>query len=102
TVLHADLYRENVLFAEDGRPILLDPLPMEGDAVFDWAFWCVYYTLGQHTDERLSQAQHASGISLAQMLPWCLLLGLDGLLYYEETDDPRVSVMSNQVAALLQ
>lgn len=102
TVLHADLYRENVLFAEDGRPVLLDPLPMEGDSIFDWAFWCVYYTLGRCTDDRLSQARHTSGIPLAQLLAWCLLFGLDGLLFYEEVGDPRLTLMANQVTALLQ
>jgi streptomycin 6-kinase len=102
TVLHADLYRENILFAGDGRPVLLDPLPMEGDSIFDWAFWCVYYTLGQRTYERLSQAQHASGIPLIQILPWCLLLGLDGLLFYEETGDSRLQTMSSLVSTLIQ
>lgn len=54
TVLHADLYRENVPFDQFGQPRLIDPLPMLGDAAFDWAFWIVYYDLGNGTEDRKS------------------------------------------------
>lgn len=94
TVLHADLYRENVAFNRHGRPVLLDPLPMQGDALFDWAFWTVYYRLDLDTDARLSEAARRTGIARVRILPWCLLLALDGLLYYEETGDPRLNRMS--------
>jgi len=90
-LLHADLYRENVLFGLDGSPVFIDPLPLAGDRVFDWAFWTVYYDLGRDPSERLLTATHIGGISAARLLPWCLMLCLDGLLYYVETKDPRVA-----------
>ncbi|MFE3098595.1 fructosamine kinase family protein, partial [Streptomyces sp. NPDC059248] len=101
TLLHADLYRENVLFTEDGRPVLLDPLPMTGDAAYDWAFWTIYYEVGSGTEDRLHRARLASGIPVGQLLPWCLLLGLDGLLYYETTGDARLTVMTGVLDSLL-
>jgi streptomycin 6-kinase len=102
TVLHADLYRENVPFTRGGRPILLDPLPMTGDTAYDWAFWCVYYQLGHGTGRRLYQASRASGIPAEEILPWCLFLSLDGLLYYEETGDSRTSEMTALLNALIE
>jgi fructosamine kinase len=102
TVLHADLYRENVPFTLDGQPVLLDPLPMTGDAVFDWAFWSVYYQVGGGTAYRLRRASRTSGISIDGILPWCLLLSTDGLLYYEETNDPRLPQMTAVLEALLK
>jgi streptomycin 6-kinase len=100
TVLHADLYQENVAFTHHGRPVLLDPLPMEGDALFDWAFWTLYYRLGQGTQERLRQAACRSGSRRSRIIPWCLLIGLDGLLYYEETRDQRADRMATVLDAL--
>jgi streptomycin 6-kinase len=101
TVLHTDLYRENVPFTRGGRPVLLDPLPTNGDAAYDWAFWIVYYQLGHGTGHRLYQARRTSGIPVEVILPWCVLLSLDGLLYYEETADPRVSEMTAVLNALI-
>jgi streptomycin 6-kinase len=101
TVLHADLYRENVAFTRHGRPVLLDPLPMQGDALFDWAFWTIYYRLGHATEERLREASRRSGAPRASLLPWCLLIGLDGLLYYEDTGDPRRTRMADILTDLL-
>ncbi|SEO94644.1 fructosamine kinase family protein [Actinacidiphila rubida] len=100
TVLHSDLYRENVAFTRQGRPVLLDPLPMQGDALFDWAFWTIYYRLGHATEERLREAARRSGLPQARILPWCLLIGLDGLLYYEDTGDPRQERMADVLTAL--
>ncbi|MDJ0342628.1 aminoglycoside phosphotransferase family protein [Streptomyces sp. H10-C2] len=90
TVLHADLYRENVPFDSRARPRLIDPLPMLGDPAFDWAFWTVYYDLGQGTSARLTAASRVSRIPVPVLAPWCRLLALDGLLFYVETGDPRV------------
>lgn len=101
TVLHADLYRENIPFTAPGEPILLDPLPMRGDPIFDWAFWCVYYDLGHRMDERLSLVQQIPGAPLQQLLAWVLLLSVDGLLFYEETHDPRFELMTRVLAGLL-
>ncbi|MFG3304696.1 aminoglycoside phosphotransferase family protein [Streptomyces wuyuanensis] len=101
TLLHGDLYRENVPFTEDGRPVLLDPLPMSGDVAYDWAFWTVYYEVGRGTGGRLHRASLVSGVSVKDLLPWCLLLGLDGLLYYEETGDARMTLMTRVLDALL-
>ncbi|MGA5879508.1 phosphotransferase [Streptomyces cellulosae] len=100
TVLHADLYRENVLFDWLGHPRLIDPLPMVGDAAFDWAFWTVYYDLGHSTDARLTAAARISRIPVPVLAPWCRALALDGLLYYLETGDPRAPQMADVLAWL--
>lgn len=92
-LLHADLYRENVLFHHDGRPVFIDPLPMAGDPAFDWAFWTVYYDLARDPSDRLIAAARTSGMCPTRLLPWCLMLCLDGLLYYLESADPRTSRM---------
>lgn len=99
-LLHADLYRENVLFGPDGSPVFIDPLPMVGDPAFDWSFWTVYYDLGRDPSERLLTAVGVGGICAARLLPWCLMLCLDGLLYYIETADPRVARMVAAMTAL--
>jgi streptomycin 6-kinase len=93
TVLHGDMYRENVAFDSTGHPRLIDPVPMVGDAVFDWAFWTVYYDLGRETNVRLATASRVSRIPVPVIAPWCRLLSLDGLLYYVDTDDPRAPQM---------
>ncbi len=99
-LLHADLYRENVLFDHDGRPVFIDPLPMTGDPVFDWAFWTVYYDLTRDPSHRLLTAARVGGICPTRLLPWCLTLCLDGLLYYVETADPRVVRMIEVMTVL--
>lgn len=100
TVLHADLYRENVPFDWMGLPRLLDPLPMVGDAVFDWAFWTVYYDLGHGTDRRLASAARVSRIPVPVLAPWCRALAVDGLLFYIEAGDPRAQRMSGVLSSL--
>lgn len=102
TVLHGDLYQENTACDEQGRPHLLDPLPMYGDAVFDWAFWIVYYRLGQGTDERLALAAQTSGIGEGRLRSWCLATCLDGLLYYLEVGDTRAPMMARVMRVLLR
>lgn len=99
-LLHGDLYRENVLFDHSGRAVFIDPLPMVGDPVFDWAFWIVYYDLACNPSRRLLTAARVCGIGLAGLLPWCLMLCLDGLLYYVETSDPRVMRMIEVMTVL--
>ncbi|WP_329020983.1 aminoglycoside phosphotransferase family protein [Streptomyces sp. NBC_00690] len=101
TVLHADLYRENVLFDWQGHPRLIDPLPMVGDPAFDWAFWTVYYDLGRGTDERLATASRVSRIPVPVLAPWCRLLAVDGLLFYVESGDPRTHLMAEVLTHLL-
>lgn len=91
TVLHGDLYRENVLFSAAKGPVFVDPLPMLGPAAFDWAFWVVYYEVGSGVDERLALALEISGLPEMDIRRWCAVLFLDGLLYYLETSDPRAS-----------
>ncbi|MET9479953.1 aminoglycoside phosphotransferase family protein [Streptomyces sp. NPDC006638] len=100
TVLHADLYRENVPFDRLGHPRLLDPLPMLGDAAFDWAFWTVYYDLGHGTNGRLAAAARISRIPIPVLAPWCRALALDGLLYYLEARDPRAPQMAEVLAGI--
>ncbi len=91
TVLHGDLYRENVLFALARGPVFVDPLPMLGPAAFDWAFWIVYYDGGFGIDERMAAAMEISEVPAIDIRRWCSALFLDGLLYYLETADPRVA-----------
>lgn len=99
-LLHADLYRENVAFTDDGSAVFLDPLPMVGDAAFDWAFFIVYYDLSGDPVARLRLARGASGIPGPTLLPWCLMLCLDGLLYYHEVRDEREPRMAEVMTAL--
>ncbi|MGW3835255.1 aminoglycoside phosphotransferase family protein [Streptomyces microflavus] len=99
-VLHADLYRENVLFDQQAQPHLIDPLPIVGDTAFDWAFWAVYYDLGHGTEGRLVAASRTSRIPIPVLAPWCRLLALDGLLFYLETDDPRAPRMAEVLSNL--
>ncbi|MEU2393303.1 aminoglycoside phosphotransferase family protein [Streptomyces sp. NPDC007369] len=100
TVLHADLYRENVPFGWLGDPRFIDPLPMLGDPAFDWAFWTVYYDLGRETDRRLAAATRVSRIPVPVLAPWCRLLALDGLLFYLESGDPRAGRMADVLSTL--
>ncbi|MFJ3518599.1 aminoglycoside phosphotransferase family protein [Streptomyces sp. NPDC090131] len=88
TVLHADLYAENVIFDARRQPRLIDPHPVEGDAAFDWAFWSVYYDLDRGMADRLATAARISRIPVPEILPWCRALAVDGLLYYREIHDP--------------
>ncbi|MFF4778973.1 aminoglycoside phosphotransferase family protein [Microtetraspora fusca] len=99
-LLHADLYRENVLFDDTRGVVFIDPLPMVGDPVFDWAFWTVYYDLDRDPVGRLRLATQTSGIPSAEMVPWCLTLCLDGLLYYREVGDPRLGCIGDVMVAL--
>jgi streptomycin 6-kinase len=99
-LLHADLYRENIVFDHSGRPVFIDPLPMLGDPAFDWAFWTVYYDLARDPLVRLELAARVSGISADVLASWCLLLCVDGLCYYREVDDPRQGRMAEVLSAL--
>jgi streptomycin 6-kinase len=99
-LLHADLYRENVVFDRSGRPVFVDPLPMLGDPAFDWAFWTVYYDLARDPLVRLELAARVSGISAGVLVSWCLLLCVDGLCYYREIDDPRRDRMAEVLTGL--
>jgi streptomycin 6-kinase len=92
-LLHADLYRENVLWDEAGQPVVIDPLPMVGDAAFDWAFWTVYYNLANGHLQRLHLSGLHSSVELESVLTWSTALALDGLLFYLETSDPRSTRM---------
>ncbi|MDH6132802.1 streptomycin 6-kinase [Kitasatospora sp. MAA4] len=100
SVLHADLYRENVLFDREHRPVLIDPLPLVGDVIFDWAFWTVYYDLGTATLERFETAVRTGGLDPQRLSRWCLVLCVDGFLYYREVGDGRAPVMKQVIDAL--
>jgi streptomycin 6-kinase len=97
-LLHADLYQENVPFDRDGRPVFLDPLPMLGDPAFDWSFFVVYFDQAADHAQRLRLAAEESGIPARVLLPWCLRLALDGLLYYRDVGDRRERPMVRTMA----
>jgi streptomycin 6-kinase len=99
-LLHADLYRENVPFTDAGRPVFLDPLPMLGDPAFDWAFFIVYFDIACDPITRLRLATLVSRIDVGTLVPWCMRLCLDGLLYYREIDDAREPRMIEVMSAL--
>ena len=99
-LLHADLYRENVLFDDRGEPVFVDPLPMIGDPAFDWAFFAVYYDLADDPRPRLRAAAEISRIDQQTLLPWCRIQCLDGLLFYRETGDHRAGRMVEVMTAL--
>ncbi|MCK1816344.1 aminoglycoside phosphotransferase family protein [Streptomyces sp. XM4011] len=101
TVLHADLYAENVIFDVERRPRLIDPHPVEGDAVFDWAFWSVYYDLERGMADRLATAARISRIPVPEITPWCRALALDGLLYYTEIGDPARPKIAAVLSSLM-
>ncbi|EST37694.1 hypothetical protein N566_11570 [Streptomycetaceae bacterium MP113-05] len=101
TVLHADLYGENVIFDGHGHPCLIDPHPMLGDAVFDWAFWTVHYDLQEGLAGRLATAARISHIPVPEITPWCRALAVDGLLYYMEIDDPARPKIRRVLSALM-
>ncbi|GAA4942966.1 hypothetical protein GCM10023238_06080 [Streptomyces heliomycini] len=100
TVLHADLYRENVLFELLGHPRLIDPLPMEGDAASTGPSGPC--TTTSDTARTLAWPQppgspaspcpswrHGAG-------PWPWI----GLLFYLDTGDPRAPRMADALAWL--
>ena len=99
-VLHADLYRENVLWDAHGQPVLIDPLPMIGDAGFDWAFWTVYYDLADGQRGRLRLTENVARADLSTALIWAQVLSLDGLLFYLETQDSRAARMTKVLRGL--
>ena len=101
TVLHADLYPENVIFDGGGQPCLIDPHPLRGDAVFDWAFWTVYHGLEQGMADRLAAASRTSLIPVPEIMPWCRALAVDGLLYYREIRDPAEPRILDVLSSLM-
>ncbi|NLU75512.1 phosphotransferase [Streptomyces sp. HNM0575] len=101
TVLHADLYRENVIFDGRGNARLIDPHPMVGDAAYDWAFWTVHYDLGQATFQRMAIASRISQIPVPEISAWCRAIALDSLLYYTEIGDPAEDAAADVLAALM-
>ena len=101
TVLHADIYRENVIFDIGGSPRLIDPHPLVGDAAFDWAFWVVYYNLERGVADRLAAAVRISCIPASEITPWCRMLAVDGFLYYWEIDDPALSKIAKVLSSLM-
>ncbi|NWF28282.1 phosphotransferase [Streptomyces sp. PKU-EA00015] len=101
TVLHADLYRENVIFDGGGHPRLIDPHPLVGDAAFDWAFWTVYYDLEGGVADRLATASRISRIPVPEITPWCRALAVDGFLYYTEIHDPAKPKIAKVLSSLM-
>ena len=88
SVLHADLYAENVLFGDVGEPVFIDPYPMVGPPAFDWGFWCVYYRPAAGFADRLGLYLQHAACPVADVAAWVATLAVDGALYYLETGDP--------------
>lgn len=100
-LLHADLYRENVLFDPYGRVVFIDPLPKIGPPVFDWAFWSVYYDFHRGIEERLRIAIDRVGAADV-LVSWCLLLIVDGLLYFLSIHDSGRVTRAQEVIEVLR
>lgn len=93
-VLHSDLYGENVVFTERGRPIAIDPHPKIGSPAFDWAFWCVYYRFDGQFTERFELCRSIVPHLADEVLAWSLTVAVDGALYYAETRDSNEGVLA--------
>ncbi len=85
-MLHADLYRENLLFDTDGAPAWIDPRGRRGPAEYDWAFWAVLYDRGGFT-VRLKIATDVGEVDRQALLTWVAITAADGLHYHLEVDD---------------
>lgn len=92
-MLHSDLYAENVLFDEGGRPVFIDPHAKIGSPAFDWGFWCVYYVPTSGFAERAALCRKYAPDELEEALAWSVTLAVDGALYYLDTDDSTASAM---------
>ena len=86
SMLHADLYAENVLFDEQGEPVFIDPHPKIGSSAFDWAFWCVYYTADGFTD-RVELCRKQGRAEMDEVLAGAATLVIDGALYCVDAKD---------------
>lgn len=91
SMLHADLYAENVLFDEQDEPVFIDPHPKIGPSAFDWAFWCVYYTKDGFTD-RVELCRKQERAEMDEILAWAATLVIDGALYCLDTKDRTAAV----------
>lgn len=85
-VLHADLYEVNVLFDATGVPVFIDPRGMRGPAVFDWAFWCAFYS-PDGLDNRIALAAKIGRVDPRLVLTWVAVVALNGLLHQIGTGD---------------
>ncbi len=85
-MLHADLYRENVLFDAGGAPVCIDPRGRRGPAEFDWAFWTVLYDRGGFT-ERFRIASKADAVDERALLAWVAIIAAEGLHYHVAAGD---------------
>ena len=93
SLLHSDLYAENVLFDEAGAPVFIDPLAHVGDMAFDWAFWSVYYTSLEGFERRLGLCKAYAPCPITRISQWAATLAADGALFYIETEDERAREM---------
>lgn len=100
SMLHSDLYTENVLFDVDGNPVFIDPHPKIGSPAFDWAFWCVYFRQDGQFDTRVGLCRRRVPELADEMLAWSLTLAVDGGLYYLDTNDPGWDEMRAVLASV--
>lgn len=93
TMLHSDLYAENVLFDHARRAVFIDPHAKIGSPAFDWAFWCVYYQPTAGFAERVALCREHLPAMFDEVLAWSVPLAVDGALYYLEAGDDTASSM---------
>jgi streptomycin 6-kinase len=80
TLLHGDLYAENVAFDAIGEPRFLDPRGMTGPTEYDWAFWCVFY-VNEGFTRRLSIVDGSRLADTGAVLRWSAVLAASRIRY---------------------
>lgn len=86
TMLHGDLYFENVVFNTGGHPTFVDPRGITGPAAYDWAFWCVFY-LDDGLERRLAMIDRLGLVDRAAVIPWIVVITADSLRHHLQAGD---------------
>lgn len=93
TMLHSDLYAENVLFDQAQDVVFIDPHAKIGSRAFDWAFWCVYYVPTCGFKDRIVLCNEYVPALVNEVLAWSATLAVDGALYYLDAGEDTVTAM---------
>lgn len=80
TLLHGDLYVENIAFDAAGEPRFIDPRGLIGPIEFDWAFWCVFY-VGEGFLRRVSVVDELRLADTDRVLRWSAVLAASRIRY---------------------